>query len=478
MEVGFTEQSSTLTANLDLCTPLEMVALFRASDEQLLLEHVQPDYPGLAHASIYARAMEAHTLISEVLRDPHAIVVMSGSGTSGRVAAYCARSFGPQWHYCISGGDVALTKPVENAEDDAQAGAVDLQRVCEGASRVVLIGISCGLSAPYVAGQLEYALQNSIWKFAKPILIGFNPVERARDAPIAGWPAGKTFRSVAQRMEQQRSGIIINPVIGAEPITGSTRMKGGTVTKVLLDVLRYGHVDYVQRLGSAIAHAYSNPVALSLLVERCAKALLASHSVHYWCSDNRYGWLGQIDASECPPTFGASPTDVVGHLQGGGDPSGAVDGDVWIGLCCGDAGSSLWCPEGDNVLSLKLQLNVVSSGAHVMRGKIVGNRMVDLRLANNKLFYRAIGIVQTLGGCDAHTARALLLRSIYPEGSAVVDADDANTIATHVAHATQRERVIPVAVLLGKGLTHAEAIAVLSKQPILRNAIANCNSKQ
>ena len=51
-------------------------------------------------------------------------------------------------------------------------------QISEGHSRVLYIGLTCGMSAPYVAGQLDYCMQHPE-KFT-PVLIGFNPVERAR----------------------------------------------------------------------------------------------------------------------------------------------------------------------------------------------------------------------------------------------------------------------------------------------------------
>lgn len=394
---------------------------------------------------------------------------MTGSGTSGRIAAYCSRYFGPQWKYLISGGDAALTKSVENAEDDPLLGGMDLARISEGASRVVLIGITCGMSAPYVAGMLDYAMNNGLWKFLPPILIGFNPVEAARDVPIEGWSPGKTFRSVAQRLQGLRGGFVINPVIGPEPITGSTRMKGGTATKVLLEVLRYGYADYVDRLRASVKAAYANEQALAQMIERCGQALLAGNSIHYVSEDEKWGMLGRIDASECPPTYGALPSDVVGHLPG--EEYTADPGNVTIGLATATKKPGcdfiLECPPSDT-LALKLQLNVISSGAHVVKGKIFGNRMIDLRLANNKLVQRANGIVCAILECDTKTSQKLLLEAIYgPDW--VLHVDDA--VSAHVSAAMTRPRIIPTAVLLGRGRTLEQANAILTRQPILRLAL-------
>ncbi len=51
-------------------------------------------------------------------------------------------------------------------------------------SRVLFVGITCGLSAPYVAGQIAYSMANSTFSTA---LIGFNPVHLARNTAVEGW---------------------------------------------------------------------------------------------------------------------------------------------------------------------------------------------------------------------------------------------------------------------------------------------------
>jgi N-acetylmuramic acid 6-phosphate (MurNAc-6-P) etherase len=75
-------------------------------------------------------------------------------------------------------------------------------------------------SAPYVASQLDYAMDNEIYEC---VLLGFNSVELARNAPIENW--NKTFREVAVNLQKRERHFIINPIVGPETITGSTRMK-------------------------------------------------------------------------------------------------------------------------------------------------------------------------------------------------------------------------------------------------------------
>lgn len=102
---------------------------------------------------------------------------------------------------------------------------------------MLFVGITCGLSAPFVGGQLEYCLDNP-QKFT-PVLIGFNPISMARRIRVPKWPNNRTFHDIASRMETASDVLVINPVIGPEPISGSSRMKGGSATKVILDIVFY-----------------------------------------------------------------------------------------------------------------------------------------------------------------------------------------------------------------------------------------------
>ncbi len=131
----------------------------------------------------------------------------------------------------------ALVTSIEACEDDPVAGASELQRVTESFEHVLFLGISCGLSAPFVGGQLEYCLDNP-QKFI-PVLIGFNPVSMARRIQVSKWSHNRTFHDIATRMETTPGALVLNPIIGPEPISGSSRMKGGTATKAILDTALY-----------------------------------------------------------------------------------------------------------------------------------------------------------------------------------------------------------------------------------------------
>lgn len=152
----------------------------------------------------------------------------------------------------------ALVTSIEACEDDPVIGAAELQRVTESFERVLFIGITCGLSAPFVGGQLEYCLDNP-QKFT-PVLIGFNPVSMARKIQVPKWPNQKTFYDIASRMEATSGALIINPIIGPEPISGSSRMKSGTATKVMLDTAFYLATTNDSRNASEIIEIFKDSV--------------------------------------------------------------------------------------------------------------------------------------------------------------------------------------------------------------------------
>jgi N-acetylmuramic acid 6-phosphate etherase len=140
-----------------------------------------------------------------------------GAGTSGRLgvldASECPPTFGVSPKLVqgiIAGGKRALVRAVEGAEDKPDDGAkgVIKRGVCE---KDVVVGIAaCGLT-PYVRGALKQAIELK----AGTIFITCAP------EAVMGIPAD----------------IVINPVVGPEIITGSTRMKAGTATKLVLNIL-------------------------------------------------------------------------------------------------------------------------------------------------------------------------------------------------------------------------------------------------
>jgi N-acetylmuramic acid 6-phosphate etherase len=141
-----------------------------------------------------------------------------GAGTSGRLGVLDASECPPTFSTSpdmvqgiIAGGQQALWSSVEGAEDDATAGrrAIEFRRV---GARDVVIGIAASGTTPFVWGALGEAKRRT----ATTVLVCFNP-----------------HLSVPRRL---RPAIMIAPNLGPEVLTGSTRLKAGTATKLLLNL--------------------------------------------------------------------------------------------------------------------------------------------------------------------------------------------------------------------------------------------------
>ena len=247
----YTERSNCLTEDIDVAEPQGIVRLLRQVDAQMFSGFDGKE--GLLDVStldaLCALARKTSACIAQGGR-----VVLSGSGTSGRLAHLLSRTFNrilqqhkmaPCFFYFTAGGDAALFRSTEAPEDNWMAARAALSGLLPAEGQpVVFVGITCGLSAPAVASQLDYCMQRENTTTA---LLGFSPPELARRNPIEGWD--KSFYDVVQAMLKRASPpdihhssnsnsscILITPVVGPEAITGSTRMKGGSATKIALEV--------------------------------------------------------------------------------------------------------------------------------------------------------------------------------------------------------------------------------------------------
>jgi N-acetylmuramic acid 6-phosphate etherase len=201
-----TEKRNRRSLDIDRRSTLEIVEIINREDMQ-----VAP-----AVAKERERIAAAADLIVKGFKHGGRLFYV-GAGTSGRLgvldAAECPPTYGTRPFLVqgiIAGGAQALRRAVEGAEDDAEAGARALDR--RGLKpRDVVAGISaCGL-APFVRGAMDRAKQVG----AATIFVTCAPEAR----------------------KLLRADVVINPVPGAEVLAGSTRMKAGTATKLVLNTL-------------------------------------------------------------------------------------------------------------------------------------------------------------------------------------------------------------------------------------------------
>lgn len=100
-------------------------------------------------------------------------------------------------------------------------------------------------------------------------------------------------------------------------------------------------------------------------------------------------------------------------------------------------------------ISIKWILNAISTGAHVLKGKVLRGLMIDVKVSNSKLFHRAKSIVSTFARTDQECALHAVLMAIYRRDS-INDVFSLH-ISEHVARGTVMDQVVPVAVLIATG---------------------------
>ena len=201
-----TEKRNRRSGNIDKLSTLQIVKFINAEDIQVA-PAVGREYKQIAAA--------VDMIVKHFKRNGRLFYV--GAGTSGRLgvldASECPPTFGVSpllVQGIIAGGKKALVRAIEGAEDRTSDGikAVSKHKI---SAKDVVVGIAaCGLT-PFVRAALKEAMK----KGAGTIFVTCAP-EAIKDIPAK---------------------IIINPVVGPEVITGSTRMKAGTATKLALNTL-------------------------------------------------------------------------------------------------------------------------------------------------------------------------------------------------------------------------------------------------
>src|SRR5437868_924558 len=204
--MSITEQVNPLTAEIDRLPTLEALRLMNAEDKRVA-EAVELVLPAVA------RAVDG--IAERLARGGHLFYI--GTGTSGRLgvldAAECPPTFGVSPDLVqgiIAGGYDACYQAVEASEDDAAAGANNLE--ARGFSKQdALVGVAASGRTPYTVGAVDRAR-----------LLG------AFTVALTSVP-GSLITTVAE--------ISIVPIVGPEVIAGSTRMKAGTAQKLVLNMI-------------------------------------------------------------------------------------------------------------------------------------------------------------------------------------------------------------------------------------------------
>src|SRR5690242_1824877 len=225
-----TEQRNPRTERIDVASTLEIVDAINAEDRSV---------PEVVHGVREALAKAVDLIAARIQQGGRLIYV--GAGTSGRLgvldAAECPPTFGTPPEMVvgvIAGGYAALVKSAEGAEDDVNAGmaAIDQARV---APADFVLGIAASGTTPFVRAALSRA-------------------------QTIGATTGLVSCSDPPRVLVETCDVLILPKVGPEALTGSTRMKAGTATKLVLNTVSTAAMI---RLGRAYGNLMVDLTAMS-----------------------------------------------------------------------------------------------------------------------------------------------------------------------------------------------------------------------
>ena len=201
-----TESRNKNTMDIDRVSTLEILEKINNEDKTIAYA-VEKALPAIATVvdKVYGTFLNGGRLI------------YMGAGTSGRIgildAVECPPTYGVDYDMvqCLmAGGSNAFVKAVEGAEDSKEMAVSDLKRI-NLSEKDIVIGIAASGRTPYVLGGIEYANKNNV-NTCCITTSASSPLEQAVKYPIV-------------------------VLIGAEPITGSTRMKSGTAQKMVCNMI-------------------------------------------------------------------------------------------------------------------------------------------------------------------------------------------------------------------------------------------------
>lgn len=244
MSIPITERENPKTANIDTVSTLKAVCLINDEDKTV----------ALAVKKVLPEIAVVVDKIVERLRNGGRLFYV-GTGTSGRLgvldASECPPTFGvaPELiQGVIAGGYDALYKASEASEDDREAGKTDLRK--RGLTeKDAVVGIAASGGTPYTVGAVEFARELGCFT-----------------ACIACVPDSLLTKTAE---------IAVVPVVGAEAITGSSRMKAGTAQKMILNTL--STVSLV-RLGYVKGNRMTNVKSSNLKLKERSRRILTAET--------------------------------------------------------------------------------------------------------------------------------------------------------------------------------------------------------
>lgn len=274
MTLPLTESVNPATADIDAQPVLEILRRINAEDQRV---------PDAVAAAIPEMARLVDGVVTR-LRDGGRLVY-TGAGTSGRLAVVDASEMPPTYSVppglvigLIAGGQGAMFQSVEGAEDDPAQGRADIAALNVG-PRDTVVGVAASARTPYVVGTLAEA--------------------RARGALTASLCCSAPPSPVHDAAD-----IRISLLTGPEVITGSTRMKAGTATKLALNMISTA---IMIRLGKTYGNLMVDLQASNVKLRDRARRIVEAVT-----------GLPSRDAQRLLETCGDAKTAIVAGLKGCG----------------------------------------------------------------------------------------------------------------------------------------------------------------
>jgi N-acetylmuramic acid 6-phosphate (MurNAc-6-P) etherase/N-acetylglucosamine kinase-like BadF-type ATPase len=471
-----TERPHPHSANLDAMNGEQIVTLFDLGNSEVLNAVMAPEFMERLDAiAVRIRAGGAPSL------------VFGGAGTSGRIAHYIDKHFSGRLdvRHWIAGGSRAITEAVEGAEDNVFKAMTDIRELLREKRNPFVIGISCGLSAPCVAGALLEARNQG----AGMAVFGMTPIETARNESVAG--GGLNFAHLLGDLRDNESQRYVELAVRAGPelLTGSSRLKGGTATWLTLYSLCEALC--TEELPSSVLtreverlRACRVDPEVGQAVELAGMVIRAGGDLIY-VAQGALADAAALDASEIAPTFGVPKERVrvvrldsvessldLSHIRGTSrdlvvylgdrDPEGKIASQL-------GAQSVRFSPE-DFITAKMHVLNPLSTGAFARAGYVFENRMLNVRPSNSKLLDRAVGIVAAVAKVELEQARRSLIAAMIGSNDPTPE-DFAQSPEVLCRSASTRTLVVPHAIAHAVGISLDDAESGLNNGTPLRVVI-------
>ncbi|KAK3563713.1 hypothetical protein QTP86_034442 [Hemibagrus guttatus] len=480
-----TEKSNPITRDIDRANPKEIVEMLQKCDAEIFerTSYGNTIYQTLNSSSVVQTLVDVSKRVEVILKDPEdSLIVLSGCGTSGRVAFLLATSLNrllasqnhkPIYSYIIAGGDKALLTSQETPEDDPLLGALSLDK------------------APFVAGQLDVCLRNL--EIFTPVLIGFNPIDMASGILYSL----NMFEKVHQITYSQTSELAVL----VQKAAISLRRKGhvyylGWHTLGIIGIIDAseciptfgaGFEDIRGFVSNGFSEMNNKEGDLSSLgphfiidhkdfVDSILPNLNESDTVIFLYSENDD--LNEVSVLAESVRHHTSNVHAITHeFKGLSDPERMRS--LFMTVLTYKWPSSLYMHQPVLMkqcweLSTKWCLNAISTGAHILIGKVYMNYMIDLRVTNSKLYRRAIHMLQRFTSSTQSQCETALLRAIY-DVEELSDEMSLTDVTQHTLVANKRGSVVPIAlVMLQSRRTIAETKSYLDAYSVIRDAVAAC----